>query len=90
MNNSCKVNTKTKTMYNLINTSRFYLMGLEFNDVWKHPDFYINVTDGLLCTADDIDEATILDYNDAMRLKDLLQVDFSDYTWYLVIVNNKQ
>ena len=67
---------------------RFYLMGIEFNNIWKTPDFYVEENDDVLITAnDDIDEATSFKYDDALKTKQYLQENYNDYTWYLVALN---
>ena len=67
---------------------RFILMGVEFNDIWKLPDFYVCEDEGTLHTAnDDIEEATDFDYDNAIEAKNWLQEKYNDYTWYMVALN---
>ena len=67
---------------------RYILMGIEFNNIWKLPDFYVGENDGILLTAqDDISEATDFDYDNAIEAKEWLQENYNDYTWYMVALN---
>lgn len=69
----------------------FCLMGIEFNNIWKAPDFYVKEEDGMLFTAQDyIEEAASFDYDNAIEVKEWLQENYSDYTWYMVALNEAQ
>ena len=83
-------------MYNVVNENgllqrvmpRYILMGIEFNNIWKLPDFYVGENDGILLTAqDDISNATDFDYDNAIEAKEWLQENYNDYTWYMVALN---
>ena len=67
---------------------RYILMGLEFNDIWKLPDFYVDEKDDILLTAEnDISEAKSFDYDNAVAVKEYLQENYNDYIWYMVALN---
>ena len=67
---------------------RFYLMGIEFNNIWKTPDYYVKENNDILITASDyLTEATSFKYDDALKTKEYLQKNYNDYTWYLVALN---
>ena len=67
---------------------RFILMGIEFNNIWELPYFYVGKDDGILLTAQDyIEEATDFDYDNAVEVREWLQENYNDYTWYMVALN---
>jgi hypothetical protein len=68
--------------------NKFYLMGIEFNNIWKLPDFYAGEDHGLLLGArNEISEAKVFDYETALTTKKYLQETYDDYTWYMVMLN---
>ncbi len=68
---------------------RFVLMGFEFNDLWKVPDLFSHENeDGILMTVDEWDKAEIFETIGLAEYKrQYLQVNYNDYTWYIVRLN---
>ena len=72
-------------------TLEYYLMGLEDNNIWKPPTFFIKEDDGIMVEASDyIDEATEFTEIEAYCMRRYLQEYYGGYTWYLVKTNKKQ
>ena len=70
--------------------NKYYLMGLDSNDIWRCPDFYVREDDSILITAKDyISEATTFNETEAIKMREQLRKDYGDYTWYLVKTNNE-
>lgn len=68
---------------------RFVLMGFEFNDLLKVPDLFSHENeDGMLMTVDEWDKAEMFDTIELAEYKrQYLQVNYNDYTWYIVRLN---
>jgi hypothetical protein len=68
---------------------RFVLMGFEFNDLWKVPDLFSHENeDGILMTVDEWDKAEKFETMELAEYKrQYLQVNYNDYTWYVVRLN---
>lgn len=66
----------------------FILMGLEFNDIWRKPDYYVREIDDILIVAKDhLDEATTFNAENAIAKKEYLNEHYNEYTWYIVCLN---
>ena len=65
---------------------RYILIGLEYNNAWKLPFYYIS-SEETLEGVDDIWNATEFTLLDAEDKRIELQGDFPDYTWYLLRLN---
>ena len=69
---------------------KFILIGLEFNNIWKLPDFYVGEDDGILITAKDyLSEAALFSLEEAELKQKYLQDNYNDYTWYIMITNDE-
>lgn len=68
---------------------RFVLMGFEYNDLWKAPDLFSHENeDGILITVDEWDKAEKFETMELAEYKrQYLQVNYNDYTWYVVRLN---
>ena len=68
----------------------YYIMGIPFDDLWNKPELYVSVSDGVLYTTLEFEEAakyiikfTPIEIVDRQVAK--LQQQFSDYTWCILI-----
>lgn len=65
---------------------KYCIIGFEYNNTWKLPEFYVGVKDDILQTTDDWDRITYFKHPIvAEQTLDILKEDFSDYGWYIMI-----
>lgn len=89
MKTETSINHGTATDGKLPVMPRFVLMGFEYNDLWKVPDLFSHENeDGILMTVDEWDKAEKFETMELAEYKrQYLQVNYNDYTWYVVRLN---
>jgi len=70
------------------NEPKYYIIGFEFNNHWKAATIYAGKSnEGDLIQVDEIKDGLVYTEPVAEKIREYLQRDFSDLTWYLMKVN---